>query len=118
MKERDMVDFKFVVGAVTLRVRHAGGAKGIRKVADSLTQKLRNLGGSASHSVSDANAQVLYVAFAFACPEVEAAQRFLQSLDRLLIGDFEVLEFQSEVLDYSNLCQNPSPDPMLEERDP
>lgn len=101
-----MFDLKIGVGQVSLRMRHAQSLKDKRKVVQSLVQKLRNLGFSVTQSGHDDNPKQGSIGFAYAGSTHAQVNQALDEMERLLIGDFDVLEVNREVVDYSEIGED------------
>jgi uncharacterized protein YlxP (DUF503 family) len=83
-------------------VRHAESLKDKRKVVQSLVQKLRNLGFSVTEAAHADNPKQGSIGIAFAGNSAVQVDRALEEMDKLLIGDFEVLDVNRQVFDYSD----------------
>lgn len=101
-----MYELRFGLGQFSIRVRHAQSLKDKRKVMQSLVQKMRNLGFSVTQSAHDDNPKQGSIGFAYAGRDHGQVEAALGEIDRLLIGDFDVLEVNKEIVDYSELGED------------
>jgi uncharacterized protein YlxP (DUF503 family) len=101
-----MYELKIGVGQVSLRLRYAQSLKDKRKVMQSLVQKLRNLGFSVTETGYADSPKQGSLGFAFAGHSAGQVDHALDEMQRLLVGDFEVLDVNKEIVDYSELGED------------
>jgi uncharacterized protein YlxP (DUF503 family) len=97
-----MTEFVVGVGRVTLHLRHAQSLKDKRRAVQSLIQKLRNEGFSVTESAYADDPKRGSVGYSFAGSSPSFVRRKLEEVDRLLIGEYTVVEHQRDVLDYGS----------------
>lgn len=96
-----LFSFKVGVAHVSLLFRHARSLKDKRQVIKSLTQRLKNLGFSVSETAFADEPKRGSLGFSFVSSEASTVTRALDEAFRLFVGDFEVLDTQRSVFDYS-----------------
>lgn len=89
------------VGQVSLLMRYARTLKEKRKVVQSLIQRLRNQGFSVSENGYSDVPQRGSLGFTYSARSVADANAALDGAERLFEGDFEVVQFDRDVFDYS-----------------
>jgi uncharacterized protein YlxP (DUF503 family) len=89
------------VGQVALLMRYARTLKEKRKVVQSLIQRLRNQGFSVSETGYADVPQRGSLGFTYSARTAADANAALDGAERLFEGDFEVVEFNRDVFDYS-----------------
>jgi len=95
-----MTEFVVGVGCVTLHIRHAQSLKDKRRVLQSLVQKLRNEGFSVTESGHADDPKRGSIGYAFAASSPAFVRQRLEEVDRMLLGDFMVVEHRKDVVDY------------------
>ncbi len=96
-----MTEFVVGVGRVTLHLRHAQSLKDKRRVVQSLMQKLRNEGFSAAETGYADELKRASLGYTFAARSSNLVRRKVEEVDRLLVGDYLVVEHKRDVVDYS-----------------
>ena len=89
------------VGQVRLYFRHAQSLKDKRQVMKSLIQKLKNLGFSATECDNAESVKQGCVGYTFAGHGYGHVERTLAEGKRLFLGNFEVVDTQEDIFDYS-----------------
>jgi uncharacterized protein YlxP (DUF503 family) len=106
------------VGVIRLRLRHAQSLKDKRRVTQGLIQKLRNLGASVTECGEPENSKLAAIGLSFAGSSARQVHDRFEEIGRLLLGEFEVLEFHRDVVDYSNPYAPLFSESILDDRDP
>ncbi len=96
-----MVNLIVGVGKVTIYLRHAQSLKDKRNVLKSLKERLKNLGFSVSECAYQDNPKRGALGFACVSGETSQVGHALYEAFRLFLGDYEVLDTQREIFDYS-----------------
>lgn len=86
------------IGQLVLRLRHCRSLKDKRSVVQGLVQKLRNGGWSVVEWGTQDNLKLAQIGMVFAAPTAADLQERFYQVDRLLLGDFEVMSFDKEEL--------------------
>ncbi len=95
-----MTEFVVGVGRVTLHIRQAQSLKDKRRVLQSLKQKMRNEGFSVTESGHADEPKRGSLGYAFAGSSPAFVRQRLEEVDRMLVGDFVVVEHNKDVVDY------------------
>ncbi len=96
-----MYDLRIGVGQVSIRLRYAETLKDKRRVMQSLATKLRNLGFSVTECAHGDSPKQGSLGFAFAGHSAVQVDHALDEMEKLMIGDFEILDLNRELIDYS-----------------
>lgn len=104
---------KLFIGAgfVSLFVRHARSLKDKRQITQSLMQKLKNEGFSATEMGFGDNHKRAMIGFVICSHSVGAAAEQLEKAKRIFIGDFEVVHAKKEILELDTGFELPFLDP-------
>lgn len=86
---------------VSLLLRHARSLKDKRQVVASLTQRLKNQGFSVAETGFVDEPKRANLGFSYVGSSLGQVNRALEEALRLFQGDFEVLDTQKTVLDFS-----------------
>jgi len=89
------------VGQVSLLLRHAQSLKDKRRVVQGILQKLRNQGFSAAEVSFKDEPKRSVLGFSYVGSQPAELERIIDDALRLFIGDFEVLDSQRCVFDFS-----------------
>ncbi len=73
-----------------------------RKVVQSLVQKLRNRGFSVTDLSPSGSPKFAGIGFCYAGASASDVEAALRDAERLFWGDFEILDFSKELVDYEN----------------
>lgn len=95
--------FSFQVGVahVSLLLRHAQSLKDKRNVVKSLTQRLKNMGFSVAETAFAEEPKRASIGFSFVSGSGALVNEALDEAMRVFVGNFEVLDTQRSVFDYS-----------------
>ena len=96
-----MIDLYIGVAQVSLLIRHAQSLKDKRKIVQSLLQKLKNQGFSAAEIAFAEEPKRATLGFSFVANSPSYLDKNLDDALRLFVGDFEVLDSQRRVFDFS-----------------
>jgi|GEM_PF-1558833 len=88
------------VGQVVLNLRFAETLKDRRKVVQSLIQKLKNEGYSATDVGPDNQPKSAILGFSMAGPSRPWVDSQMEKAKQIFQGDFEILEAQTDVFEY------------------
>jgi uncharacterized protein YlxP (DUF503 family) len=112
------MDLQVGVAIIRLRLRHSQTLKDKRRVTQGLIQKMRNLGVSVTDCGAGENTKLAELGLSFAASSVRQMEDCFEQVGRLLAGDFEVLEFHCDRIDYSNPYAPLFSESILDDRDP
>jgi hypothetical protein len=92
---------KIIIGAgfVSLWIRHAGSLKDRRQITQSLVQKLKNEGFSATEVSAGENFKRAMVAFSICSAGASYVTEQLEKVKRLFVGEFEVVYAKTDVME-------------------
>ncbi len=113
-----MIGLQVGVGLIRLRLRHCQTLKDKRRVTQSLIQKMRNSGASVTECGESDNTKLAALGVSFASSSVRQMEDRFDEIGRLLLGEFEVLEFHRDRIDYSNPYAPLFSESILDDRDP
>ncbi len=94
------------VGQVSLIFRHSRSLKDKRRDLNRIEQKLRNEGFSVTECAYADNPKRSIVGFATAGRDHGMVDRLLEEAMRVFIGDFEVVQSQRDVFDYTTMKED------------
>lgn len=113
-----MFELQIGVGKISLRLRHAQSLKDKRKVVQSLLTKLRNRGCSATEASGQDNPKLAHLGFSYAASSASDVLALFSEVEKLLWGEFEVVEFNRDMVDYTNPHELLFTESILDEKDP
>lgn len=96
-----MSDLQVGVAQVSLLMRHAVSLKDKRRVVQGLVQKLKNQGFAASPIGYEDEPKRAIVAFSAVGESASQLEQRIDDALRLFVGDYEVLDSQRRVFDFS-----------------
>lgn len=84
-----------------LRIRQARGLKDKRKIVQSLRARLKNLGFSVCEIDPQDSPKSGDIGFCYCGSNYEQVKQTLAQSERLFIGDFDLVSFDQEVIDFA-----------------
>ncbi len=100
------------VGSVALWIRHARSLKDRRQITQSLIQKLKNEGFSATEVDVGENFKRALIGFAFCSAEAALVENQIERAKRIFVGDFEIVNAKTEYMEMETGFELPLIDPL------
>jgi len=98
-----MYEISVLIARVSLRIRHATSLKDRRKVVQSLVQKFKNYGFSVTETGTTENAKQASLGLAYVSKETFNAHIAVDEMKKILMGDFEILNLEHEIVTYEDI---------------